>query len=62
MHVAVNMITLPFLNLRLNSKVDTLNLSLNLGDDFTTLPGSLINFVVTEYLLNTANQETGDND
>ena len=48
MHVAVNMITLPFMNLRLNSKVDTLNLSLKEGDDFTTLPGSLINFVVTE--------------
>jgi len=60
MHVAVNMITLPFLNLRLNSKVDTLNLSLKLGDDFTTLPGSLINFAVTEYLLNMANPESGD--
>jgi len=60
MHVAINMITLPFLNLRLNSKVDTLNLSLKVGDDFTTLPGSLINFAVTEYLLNMANPETGD--
>jgi len=60
MHVAVNMITLPFLNLRLNSKVDTLNLSLKVGDDFTTLPGSLINFAVTEYLLNMANPESGD--
>jgi hypothetical protein len=62
MHVAVNMITLPFLNLRLNSKVDTLNLSLKVGDDFTTLPGSLINFAVTEYLLNMANPESGDKD